>query len=77
MLMLAWLTGCTILPRLFGNDHAAQRAQELQELQAKVMRFAVGCVAVCCRRRLPGTLCSHWTAWQDLIGALHCRAVNT
>jgi hypothetical protein len=40
MLMLAWLTGCTLLPRLFGNDHAVQRAQELQELQAKVMRFA-------------------------------------
>ncbi|MDB6043108.1 MAG: hypothetical protein JWM63_1659 [Gammaproteobacteria bacterium] len=40
MLMLACLTGCTILPRLFGNDHAAKRAQELQELQTKGMRFA-------------------------------------
>jgi hypothetical protein len=40
MLMLAWLTGCTMLPRLFGNDHAAQRAQELEELQGKGMRFA-------------------------------------
>jgi hypothetical protein len=44
VLMLAWLTGCTILPRLFGNGHTAQRAQELQELQAKVMRFADGYV---------------------------------
>jgi hypothetical protein len=39
LLMLACLTGCTILPRLFGNNHAEQRAQQLQELQAKVMRF--------------------------------------
>src|SRR3982074_3018046 len=44
MLLLAGLTGCTILPRLFGNDHAAQRAQQLEELQAKVMRFADGYV---------------------------------
>jgi hypothetical protein len=40
MLMLAWLTGCTILPRLFGHGRAEQRAQQLQELQAKGMRFA-------------------------------------
>jgi hypothetical protein len=44
LLMLAWLTGCTILPRLFGNDHAAQRAQQLEELQARIMRFADGYV---------------------------------
>src|SRR3981081_3496794 len=44
MWMVAGLTGCTILPRLFGNDHAAQRAQQLEELQAKVMRFADGYV---------------------------------
>lgn len=40
MLMLTCLTGCTVLPRLFGNDHAERRAQQLQELQAKVMRYA-------------------------------------
>jgi hypothetical protein len=44
LLMLAWLTGCTILPRVFGNDHAAQRAQQLEELQARIMRFADGYV---------------------------------
>jgi hypothetical protein len=40
MLMLACLTGCTILPRIFGNDRAERRAQQLQELQAKVTRYA-------------------------------------
>jgi hypothetical protein len=40
LLMLACLTGCTIPSLHFGNNHAERRAQQLQELQAKVMRFA-------------------------------------
>jgi hypothetical protein len=40
MVMLACLAGCSILPRLFGGGRAEQRAQQLQELQGKGMRFA-------------------------------------
>jgi len=39
-LMLASVTGCGILPHIFGDDRATQRAQQLQDLQSRVMRFA-------------------------------------
>jgi hypothetical protein len=39
LMLLVWSSGCSLLPQI-GGEEAAERAQESQALQAKVMRFA-------------------------------------
>lgn len=41
ILILTSATGYSIVQHLVGSDRAARRAQELQDLQTRVMRFTV------------------------------------
>jgi hypothetical protein len=40
ILLLTSATGCSVVQHFVGSDRAARRAQELQDLQTRVMRFA-------------------------------------